>query len=610
MGVNWKMKTETKERIRNIGEDVKTFFARHRPLLFEDRRQVLSFDRTDRLIRRGRRAVRMLDAGSRQAVICQYRLLRELLAENQDTEYGRKYGFSGIHTAEEYKERVPLSEYDDYEPYIRRMMDGEKNILCARDPKHFAISTGSVGVSKYVPVTQEELDKYTRYSGEMAFGVADEYYRNTTGRGVPAGYGLNAIELQVLPTSSGVNKGAISSTLLTSMKDSVPDLLSSPWEVICPGQESEIDMKYLKTRFALEDRKLVFMDAVFMSGLVDLMDYIRENYELLCRDIYYGRIDESVKMPEEMREVMTRYLKPQNPAGQSARRKRAKELLREFREGFEKPIIPRIWPKMSWIGGIGTGGFFPYARKMRKYSGKSIPFNNLCYAASESFIAAARHMGDESYVLIPDGGFYEFLPVESEDETRTLNIDELEAGEDYRVIVTNLSGFYRYRLHDVVRVTGYYNETPMIRFIYRENQLVSIAGEKTNEEDLRWAVEQFYLQTRIHISDYSIFADTESSPGHYVVLLEPDRVIPEERIPYCRDVLEEKLMQANPAYGEMIRKKLLGKLELVFLEQQTYQLYRDLQIMKGVSPNQIKPVRVIDTPQKEKFFLHLREKYD
>ncbi|MBP3873294.1 MAG: hypothetical protein J6E32_06200 [Lachnospiraceae bacterium] len=40
--------------------------------------------------------------------------------------------------------------------------------------------------------------------------------------------------------------------------------------------------------------------------------------------------------------------------------------------------------------------------------------------------------------------------------------------------------------------------------------------------------------------------------------------------------MEEKLMQANPAYGEMIRSGALGRLELVFLQQQTYQLYRVL----------------------------------
>jgi hypothetical protein len=53
----------------------------------------------------------------------------------------------------------------------------------------------------------------------------------------------------------------------------------------------------------------------------------------------------------------------------------------------------------------------------------------------------------------------------------------------------------------------------------------------------------------------------------------------------------------------------LGSAEIVFLQQQTYQLYRDLMTMKGASANQIKPVRLIDTPLKEKFFFGLKETY-
>ena len=593
------MNAERAYRIDRAKQKVRAVLTEYTPLWSGERKILRSVNSIDTLVRKGRRIVRKLDAGSRQAVILQHKLLQDLLRENRDTEFGRKYGFADIHTAEEYKQRVPLSHYDDYEPAIQRMMKGEKNVLCAREPEYFALSSGSVGVPKYIPVSRAELEKFTNYSAEMAFGVADEYYRNTTGRGVPAGPGLNAIEMRVMPTESGVKQGAISGTLMASMKGFVPFLLTSPWEVVSPGRE--MDMKYLNARFALADRDLVFMDSVFMTGLVDLMDYIRDHYEMLCRDIYHGRINEKIEIPEDIRQKLERYLVPDQ--------NRAKELYREFREGFDIPIIPRIWPKMSWIGGIGTGGFYPYARRMRKYSGRSIPFNNLCYAASEGLIGVARHMGDESYVLIPDGGFYEFLPVDCEDETKTLNIDELEIGEDYRVIITNLSGFYRYRLHDVVRITSYYNETPMIRFVYRENQLISIAGEKTNEEDLRWSIEQFYLETKIHVSDYSIWADRTSSPGHYVLLIEPAAVVPKERIGYCRDVLEEKLIQANPAYGEMVRTLVLGKLEVVFLQQQTYQLYRDMQILKGASPNQLKPVRIIDTPQKESFFFNLREPY-
>lgn len=547
----------------------------------------------------GRRVVREIDYNSRQAVILQYRLLSEILQKNKDTEYGKKYDFGQIHTVEEYRKKVPLAYYSDYEPYITQMMKGTKNLLSADDPVYFAMSAGSIGVPKYIPVAREEMMKYARYGVGMAFGVADEYYRNTTGRGVPAGPGLNAIEVKVVETESGVGRGTISGTVLSSVKNHVPWLLSSPWEIVNP--DAEMDMKYLKTRFALERRDLTFMDSAFLTGLVDLMDYIRENYEMLCRDIYHGRINPEVKVPEKVRSVLEKECHPD--------KERARELMREFRRGFDDPVIPRIWPKMSWIGGIGTGSFFSYAKRMRQYSGKSIPFNNVCYAASESFMAAARHMGDESFVLIPDGGFYEFIPVRREDDTKTLTIEELTVGEDYEIIVTNLSGLYRYRLEDVVRITGYYNETPLLRFIYRKNQLLSMTGEKTNGEAMQWAIDQFSMETGIAVSDFSVFPDTEASPGRYVLLVEPEEIVPKEKVPWCRDVLERMLSQANPSYGEKVRRGDLGPMDLVFLQQETYMLYRDMMIMRGFSANQLKPPRVIDTPMKEHFFFALKEEY-
>ena len=562
-------------------------------------RNLFQPDKTGILVAQGRKTVRQLDKDSSEAVILQYRFLSELLKENKDTEYGQKYGFGQIHTAEEYMSMVPFTTYDNYEPYISRMMKGEKNLLCARPPVHYAVSTGSIGVPKYIPVSEADLKKFIRYTVDMAFGVADEYYRNTTGRGVPSGPGLNAVEIQIVKAEDGVGLGSISGSLIRSMKDIAPYILSIPWEVM--QNNAKMDTRYVKARFALENSDLVFMDSVFMTGLVDLMDYIRDNYEMLCKDIWYGRINKDVDVPQEIRDLLARFIKPN--------RSRAIELMHEFREGFDTPIIPRIWPKMSWIGGVGTGGFAPYVRRMRAYSGKSIPFNNLCFAASESLIAAARHIGDESFVLIPDGGFYEFIPVRSDDQTTTLTIEKLEVGEAYEIIITNNSGFYRYRLGDVVQVTGYYNETPLLKFIYRKNQVLSIAGEKTNEEMLRWVVERFSLDTGEAINDYSIFADT-GSPGHYIVIVEPDRIIPREKHARYRDIMETLMMHANPLYGEEVRTGVLGPLEVVYVQQQTYQLYRELMASKGYSINQLKPVRVIDTPFKESFFLSLREDED
>lgn len=551
------------------------------------------------LISRGRKAMRELDENSRNAVAISEKLLMKLLDENKDTEYGKKYGFADIHSVDDYREKVPLSNYDDYEPYIRRMLEeNEQRLISVAEPKHYALSSGSVGVPKHIPVSQAELDKYGKYCTDMLFGVMDEYYRNTTGRSFKAGYSVSCVELKFSETKYGVPKGAISGNTMKRLNGITKYIMEPPWDVINP--QASMDLKYLRARYALERKNITYMNAAFMTALVDLVDYMRANWEMLVKDIYYGRIDKRVDIPKEWRKKFEAGLKP-NP-------KRAKELAREFRKGPDG-LVARIWPDLQFISGIGTGGFFTYSKKMRKYTGRNIPFNNVTYAASEGLFATTRHAGDTSYVLIPDGGFYEFIPAKREDDSEILTIDQLEEGEEYEIIITNLSGFYRYRIKDVIRVTGFYNESPMVQFVCRKNQMLSIAGEKTNEEAVRWSIEEFMKDTGLVVNDYSVYADTDTEPGHYTFYMEPDTIVPKEEIGKYRDAIEYRMMQANPSYGDKIRTGVLAPTELKFVQQETYQLYRDMMIMKGTSPNQLKPVRVIDTPMKLRFFNGLTENY-
>ncbi|MCR4842541.1 MAG: GH3 auxin-responsive promoter family protein [Eubacterium sp.] len=548
--------------------------------------------------KRGRNSVRHLDDASRNAIEISEQLLMDILKDNASTEYGKKYDFANIHSIEEYKEKVPFSTYDDYYPYIERMIKEDEEGLITNYPvKHYALSSGSVGVPKHIPVSQKTLDAYSIYAANMAFGVMDEYYRNTTDKSFKDGYALNTIEAAPLLTENGLPKGAISGTILRPHAEHLKYFMTSPTELIFP--EEHMDMKYLKIRFAIEKREVMCMFSAFMTGLVDLMTYLEQNWEMICDDIEKGVINENIMLPEETRRIFEIKLKPN--------KERADELRREFAAGFEKPIIPRIWKDFQWLAAIGTGGFSQYTLKMRQYTGKNIPYTMCNYAASESMMAVARHAGDESFVLLPDGGFFEFIPMDSDDEETTYTIDQVEAGKDYEIVVTNLSGFYRYKLKDVVRVTGFYHESPLIQFVYRKNQMLSIAGEKTNEEAVRWAIEKFQDDTGLLIRDFSVYADTDSKPGHYVVLMEPDKDVDSAKMPEYRDIIERRLGEANPSFGAKINTNVLGRTKLCMTQQETYMLYRDMMIMKGVSPNQLKPVRIIDTPMKEKFFFNLLE---
>ena len=52
-------------------------------------------------------------------------------------------------------------------------------------------------------------------------------------------------------------------------------------------------------------------------------------------------------------------------------------------------------------------------------------------------MAAAREVERGEFVLIPGSGFYEFIPMDSEDEETTCTIDQLEAGKSYEIVTVS-----------------------------------------------------------------------------------------------------------------------------------------------------------------------------
>lgn len=550
------------------------------------------------MIKKGRKGLHILDENSKHAKQINDALLFKLLSDNADTEYGKKYHFKDIKTIEEYKAKVPFTTYDNYAEYIGRMTkNNEKNLITVYPIVHYAMSSGSVGVPKHIPVSEGTMHHYSLNGAARIFAAADEYYRKKTGKGFPAGRGLNTMEVSIKRTENGISKGAISGAAVASIKSFLPYLMTSPNEIVFP--EEQMNMKYMKLRYALMERDLVFMTSAFMTGLVDLMNYLIQNWELMADDIEKGTIDPSIRVSQTMREKLEANIKP-DP-------KRAEEIRSECRKGFDTPIIPRLWKKMSWISAIGTGGFAGHTDRMRVFAGPDIPIDFMAYAASESLMAVARHPEEMEYVLLPDAAYYEFISMDDDDENTTYSLDQLKVGKDYELVLTNLSGFYRYRIKDVVRITGYYGTIPKLRFVYRKNQMLSIAGEKTNEESVFWAVEETAKTTKYKFPDFCVYADTESNPGHYVALLEPDKPFDMKELAAVRDKLDEKLGIANPSYGSKVKNGILGKLELHISQMETHALYRDMMIAKGISSNQLKPVRVLDTPIKERFFFGLLE---
>jgi len=339
-----------------------------------------------------------------------------------------------------------------------------------------------------------------------------------------------------------------------------------------------------------------------MTNLVDMMYYLEQNWQMLVRDIRNGTFDDSIDIAEDVKAELFKVTKP-DP-------KRAHELEVEFSKGFAEPIIPRIWKKMSFVCTIGTGGFAAYTERMRAYLG-DIPIDFSIYGASEAMMAACTKLEEPQFALLCDSCFYEFIPADAPESTiETLNIDQLEVGKDYEIIITNLSGFYRYRIKDVVTVLGYEGQSPKITFAYRKSQLLDLAGDKITEKMMDETIKKTSEEIGTQILDYSVYMNRDVSPAKYEFLIEPVKDLDPSKCTEYRDILEKHLYEINPVYKECIDTQEIGHAELYLQQCQTHALWRDMKMMKGASANQVKPVRVLDTPQKKSFFYKMIQTCD
>ena len=85
-------------------------------------------------------------------------VLEYLVRKASDTQWGREHAFKAINCYEQFAENVPVSSYDDLKGYIRRMMNGEKDVLWPGRVRNFAKSSGTTSdKSKFIPVSREGL---------------------------------------------------------------------------------------------------------------------------------------------------------------------------------------------------------------------------------------------------------------------------------------------------------------------------------------------------------------------------------------------------------------------------------------------------------------------
>jgi hypothetical protein len=99
-------------------------------------------------------------AWSLQPEQAQEKTLKMLIREAKHTLFGRDHHFGDIRTYEDFKQAVPVRDYEALSPYVNRILRGEANVLWKGMPAYFAKTSGTTSGTKYIPITKDSIPNH------------------------------------------------------------------------------------------------------------------------------------------------------------------------------------------------------------------------------------------------------------------------------------------------------------------------------------------------------------------------------------------------------------------------------------------------------------------
>lgn len=411
---------------------------------------------------------RSFDRATRDPQTVQTTLLADILKNNQKTQYGQECGFSQIATPDTFARTVPINTFSDLSPYVERMKKGGRNILTHDQPVLFNLTSGTTDKPKYVPITKKG-------SALVADTLYQWLYRVLQDHPTFADHSIICISGASIEgkTESGIPYGSASGMMYESMPRVLHRSLALPFLL---SEIKDYDLRYyVMARIALEN-DVSFIVTPNPTTLIKLAETGIRHQEEIIRSIRDGILScawSGQKSPEDSRifDIINARLRPN--------RVKAK-LLEQVIQQHSTLIPHACWKDLKLIGCWLGGSIGFQADKLATYFGHDVPKRDIGYIASEGSMTIPYEDNTPAGILALHNNYYEFIPADESSTTGAMPLQchELEVGKQYKIILTNRNGLYRYDIHDIIEVRGFYNSTPVIAFSRKGDDMLNITGEK------------------------------------------------------------------------------------------------------------------------------------
>jgi hypothetical protein len=417
----------------------------------------------------------------------QSELLKKLLSAAKDTEWGKKYDYKNITNAEEFRNRVPVCDYESIKPYIIRLRQGAQNLLWYSDIKWFAKSSGTTeDKSKFIPVSAEALEECHFKGGKDLLSIYCNNNPETTlfdGKGLALG-GSH----QLSDFNNESYYGDLSAIIIQNL----------PWWA-----------EFMRT----------------------------PNLSIALMDEWESKIDKMAKATME-----------QDVTNISGVPSWTLVLLKQILELTGKSSILEVWPNLELFthGGVS---FVPYREQFKKLIPLEKMNYLETYNASEGFFGIQdRNNSDEMLLMLDYGIYYEFIPSEDfeSENPRTVSLDGVEAGKNYALVISTNAGLWRYKIGDTITFTSL--NPHRIKITGRTKNFINACGEEliidNAEKALAIACEKSGAEIREFTAGPVFFNDKNCAAHQWMIEFNAAPT----SIEYFTEVLDNALKSLNSDY--------------------------------------------------------------
>lgn len=473
-------------------------------------------------------------AGDENPIEEQQKVISSLLEQASKTQFGEKYDFQGIlasdNIGKSFSEQVPYFDYESInDAWWYKLHEGEDNVTWPGNPDYFALSSGTTGkTSKRIPVT-EEMIKAIRWAG------------------IKQVLALSNFDFP----SDFFEKGIL-------MLGSSTDLIEK--EDHLEGEISGISASNIPSWFR---------------------GYYKPGEEIAEIDDWDERVEKIVEEAPNW-----------DIGGLSGIPSWIELMLKEVIKAHNLNDIHEIWPNLEVYtsGGVAFG---PYEKSFNALMGRPITVIDT-YLASEGFIAFQNRPETDAMKLVTDNGIYfEFVPFDPDyiledgsldQDAPSLTLAEVEKGQNYVLIISTVSGTWRYLIGDTIEFTDV--ERAEIKITGRTKFFLNTVGSQLSVNKLDDALQELENKLDIEVPEYTLCAKKyEDGFYHTWYLGSHADVDPKE----AAKTLDTSLKGANKNY-KVARSKALKGVKVFIVKPDVFYDWNDQNKKKG---GQVKMERVM-----------------